>query len=145
MPCRLATSAALQTGGFWRTSPGRHGRTLCSASASLLSTVTSSVADSLRWRSLVVVTNSFHQLRSYLVFRCAVRQSLPGDRQPQVWLAHVPVNELSLRGLSLQKVYSSWDFIRELAALLYYWLRGWLCQSACLQRHFPVEQEPHIV
>jgi hypothetical protein len=63
----------------------------------------------------------------------------------QVWLAHVPVDGLSLKGLSLQKVYSSWDFFRELAALLYYWLRGWLCHSACLQRHLWLEQEPHIV
>ena len=30
-----------------------------------------------------MVTNSFHQLRSYLTFRCAVQQSLPKDRQVQ--------------------------------------------------------------
>ena len=36
-----------------------------------------------RWRSVVVVTNSFHQLRSYLTFRCAVQQSSPQDRQVQ--------------------------------------------------------------
>jgi len=61
----------------------------------------------------------------------------------QVWLARVPVEELNLRGLSLQRVYSSWDFYRELAALVYYWLRGWLCQSACLQKPWLLEQEPH--
>lgn len=38
---------------------------------------------SRRLRSIVVVTNSFHQLRSYLAFRCAVQQSLPKDRQVQ--------------------------------------------------------------
>ena len=34
-----------------------------------------------RWQSLVVVTNSFHQLRSFLTFQCAVRQSQPRHRQ----------------------------------------------------------------
>ena len=34
-----------------------------------------------RWQSLVVVTNSFHQLRSFLTFQCAVRQSQPQHRQ----------------------------------------------------------------
>ena len=55
----------------------------------------------------------------------------------------MPVDELSLKGVSLQRVYSSWDFYRELIALLYYWLRGWLCQSACLQRPVMLEHEPH--
>lgn len=34
-----------------------------------------------RWQSLVIVTNSFHQLRSFLTFQCAVRQSQPHHRQ----------------------------------------------------------------
>ena len=34
-----------------------------------------------RWQSLVVVTNSFHQLRSFLTFQCAVRQSQPQHRR----------------------------------------------------------------
>ena len=45
----------------------------------------------------------------------------------QVWVAHVPVEGLRLDGLSLQRVFSSWDFWRELAAIGYYFLRGWLC------------------
>ena len=31
----------------------------------------------------MVVTSRFHQLRSHLTFRCAVRQRLPAARQPQ--------------------------------------------------------------
>ncbi len=27
----------------------------------------------------------------------------------------------------LQKLMAAWDFYREVAALGYYWLRGWLC------------------
>lgn len=45
----------------------------------------------------------------------------------QVWVARVPAGGLDLRGLSLQRVWSSWDFFRELAALAYYFVRGWLC------------------
>ena len=36
-----------------------------------------------RWRTAVVVTSRFHQLRSYLTFRCAVRQRMPHARQLQ--------------------------------------------------------------
>lgn len=120
----------------------------------------------------MVVTSAFHQLRSFLTFRCAVRQSLPPEQRmkvqdephlpihilwaahksclqaaililalaatptaiynflvfiEQVWVAHVPVEGLQLDGLSLQRVYSAWDFWRELAAIGYYFLRGWLC------------------
>ena len=45
----------------------------------------------------------------------------------QVWVAHVPVEGLQLDGLRLQRVFSAWDFWRELAAIGYYFLRGWLC------------------
>ena len=31
----------------------------------------------------MVVTSRFHQLRSYLTFRCAVRQRVPHERQLQ--------------------------------------------------------------
>jgi hypothetical protein len=48
----------------------------------------------------------------------------------QVWLARVPVQSVYAAGMPLQRVYSSWDFFRELAALMYYGLRGWLC-SCC--------------
>ena len=37
-----------------------------------------------RWKSAVVVTSAFHQLRSYLTFRCAVRQSLPPEQRMKV-------------------------------------------------------------
>ena len=45
----------------------------------------------------------------------------------QVWVVRVPAEGLRVEGLSLQRVYLSWDFLRELAALLYYFFRGWLC------------------
>ena len=116
----------------------------------------------------MVVTSAFHQLRSYLTFRCAVRQSLPPEQRikvpneaaradgfscfelhacgmqggrdfwptshhlfltctEQVWVAHVPAEGLPLNGLRLQRIFSAWDFWRELAAIGYYFLRGWLC------------------
>ena len=112
----------------------------------------------------MVVTSAFHQLRSFLTFRCAVRQSLPPEQRmkvcrwstftvplskqsmacgtagqksqqaapfltcaEQVWVAHVPVEGLQLDGLRLQRVFSAWDFWRELAAIGYYFGRGWLC------------------
>ena len=45
----------------------------------------------------------------------------------QVWLAIVPAGGLSGKGLGLQRLWSSWDFFRELAAIAYYVCRGWLC------------------
>lgn len=136
-----------------------------------------------RWKSIVVVTNPFHQFRSYWTFRCAV-QTLPPDRrmkvmarfeasenhqspydrssvpahcldhlacvigagqhllvlmyntntalwQVQVWLARLPGENVRLRGLALQRVYSAWDFYREIAAILWYFMHGWLCRSSC--------------
>ncbi|KAK9909341.1 hypothetical protein WJX75_000747 [Coccomyxa subellipsoidea] len=72
-----------------------------------------------RWKSLVVVTSPFHQFRSYWTFRCAV-QSLSPDRRMKVWLARVPVEDVRKRGLALQRLYSSWDFYREIAAIVWF-------------------------
>ena len=48
----------------------------------------------------------------------------------QVWLARVPVEDVQKRGLALQRLYSSWDFYREIAAIVWYFVHGWLC-SCC--------------
>ena len=37
-----------------------------------------------RWKSAVVATNGFHQFRAFRTFRCAAKQILPPDQQPQV-------------------------------------------------------------
>ncbi|KAK9823018.1 hypothetical protein WJX81_007764 [Elliptochloris bilobata] len=81
-----------------------------------------------RWRTAVVVTSRFHQLRSYLTFRCALRQRLPRARRPQVYLAHVPPT--MWRGALprfLDRLLWHCVLLREVLALLYYWARGWLC------------------
>lgn len=50
----------------------------------------------------------------------------------QVWLAKLPVEDVRSRGLALQRVYSSWDFYREIAAIMWYFMHGWLCPAAAV-------------
>ena len=80
----------------------------------------------------MVVTNPFHQVRSLLTFRCAAKEA--GLRDLAVLLA--VVDPLAGKGQEdgqplLAKLRSAlWlevDMSRELAALAWYWLRGWLC------------------
>lgn len=82
-----------------------------------------------RWKSVVVATNPFHQFRAYRTFECASKQTLPPDERPQIWLAEVagpsplvPAHERALYALRLQ-----YDIYREFAAILWYWLLGYLC------------------
>ena len=58
----------------------------------------------------MVVTNRFHQLRSYLTFRCAVRQRVPHERQLQACAQYV-----TLGGCLLQSLISTW--CRPVAAI----------------------------
>lgn len=39
-----------------------------------------------RWKSAVITTSPFHQFRAYRTFRCAAKQTLPLQEQPQVQL-----------------------------------------------------------
>jgi len=79
------------------------------------------------WESVVVITNPFHQFRSYRTFRCAARE-VPQSQQPRIWLARagaaapMPVASRALYELRLQ-----WDIYREVLAIAWYWWCGWLC------------------
>ncbi|KAK9821693.1 hypothetical protein WJX74_008860 [Apatococcus lobatus] len=91
------------------------------------------IAATDRWGSLAVITSPFHQLRAGLTFACAAKQSLAAEVRPQIFVyqesaktnGRHPVRNLQAR--LLKALAATWDFHRELAALAYYWLRGWLC------------------
>lgn len=80
------------------------------------------------WTSLVIVTNPFHQLRSALVFQQVVRE-LSTDSQPsmQVFVAQAPfAPHCGWGSRQLDAWLDLYDFLRELAAIVYYWARGWI-------------------
>ncbi|KAK9864362.1 hypothetical protein WJX84_010489 [Apatococcus fuscideae] len=99
------------------------------------------IAAGSRWQSVAVVTSPFHQLRAGLTFACAAKQSLPESSRPEIWVyqeaagssqdRETAVNRLPglwwLPQRLLEESAAAWDFYRELAALGYYWLRGWMC------------------
>ena len=51
----------------------------------------------------MVVTSAFHQLRSFLTFRCAVRQSLPPEQRMKVQalLINLPLSLLQAKHIWL--------------------------------------------
>lgn len=96
---------------------------------------------------IVLATNPFHQLRSYLVFRRAMAElgMLRGPRsggggegsggggdhrnhrQYELFVAAAPFAGHHGYGCAaLDAAADAWDFARELAALAWYALRGWL-------------------
>jgi uncharacterized SAM-binding protein YcdF (DUF218 family) len=77
-------------------------------------------------RSFLIATNTFHQLRSLLVFRKVLQEmGLGGSR---VYVAEVPFT--GHRGWGggplLNHAIDQLDFWREIAALVYYWLKGYI-------------------
>ncbi|KAF6251770.1 DUF218 domain-containing protein [Scenedesmus sp. NREL 46B-D3] len=74
--------------------------------------------------SVVLVTNPFHQLRSYLTFRKAAQQS---GMDLQVYVAAAPfAGHCGYGHWLLDAAMDQVDFWRDVVALGYYGLRGWL-------------------
>jgi uncharacterized SAM-binding protein YcdF (DUF218 family) len=83
------------------------------------------------WRIIVLITNPFHQLRSYHTFKHAMGElGMPVDDQRpggyRLYVAAAPLAGHRGYGAPLDALADQWDFWRELAALGYYGLRGWL-------------------
>ncbi|KAK9816652.1 hypothetical protein WJX72_003312 [[Myrmecia] bisecta] len=81
-------------------------------------------------RSVAVVTSRFHQLRSQLTFECAARQEDAATRPTAIYMAEAPPDQDRQGGFlgeALAELLRQVDFYRELAALMWYWFRGWLC------------------
>jgi hypothetical protein len=81
------------------------------------------------WRAVVLVTNPFHQLRSYLTFRRAMAEigmEPGGPGGYALYVADAPFAGHAGYGPALDALADQWDFWRELAALAWYWARGYL-------------------
>eukprot|EP00884_Botryococcus_braunii_P004534 jgi/Botrbrau1/14081/Bobra.182_3s0028.1 len=98
------------------------------------------------WSKIVVATSTFHQLRSFLTFRCAARDPSLGGAILQVWMVRLEPHKI---GQMAEELWSAgqervipgpsllwkvvdegtriWDINREFLALALYWARGWLC------------------
>lgn len=92
------------------------------------------IAAARGWRGVAVATNPFHQLRALLTFRCAAQQqaAVSGTPPLEVVLARVPPETAGRgyagrAGRALGALWMNYDIAREVAALAWYWLRGWLC------------------
>jgi len=86
------------------------------------------------WHSIVLVTNPFHQLRSYHTFKHAMQEmglwvadeAQGGAIGYRLYVAAAPFAGHRGYGAVLDAAADQFDFWRELAALAWYWLRGWL-------------------
>lgn len=77
------------------------------------------------WLLVVLATSPFHQLRSHRVFLRAMREAgMPASQE--LYVADAPFAGHRGYGPVLDALADQWDFWRELAALVYYWARGWL-------------------
>lgn len=99
------------------------------------------------WRSIVIVTNPFHQWRARRTFARAIREagltpledgaaaaaadadaSSADDPALRLYVAAAPFD--GHRGYPFPPLVDSladlWDFAREVAAVCWYWARGWL-------------------
>ncbi|KAI8473414.1 MAG: DUF218 domain-containing protein [Monoraphidium minutum] len=78
------------------------------------------------WHSIVLVTNPFHQARSYRVFRRAMADADMGGAGA-LYVAAAPfAGHAGYWPPALDAAADQLDFWRELTALAYYWARGWL-------------------
>ncbi|KAL6762909.1 hypothetical protein V8C86DRAFT_3130421 [Haematococcus lacustris] len=79
-----------------------------------------------RWTRILVVTNTFHQLRSRLVFLKALQEL--HMQECQVVMAHVPPawHQGWGGGALLNWALDVLDPVREVAALVLYWWRGYV-------------------
>lgn len=74
---------------------------------------------------IVITTNPFHQLRSLLTFRCAAKQlDIPCA---DILLAYVPPQGSQAVASVMERAMLLGALVREVAALVWYWLRGRLC------------------
>ena len=78
------------------------------------------------WTAVAIVTNPFHQFRALRVFRCAAR-SVPGAEHLTFALAEVSRDSVAQGQTTVDVIFQQWDVWREVAAIVYYWLHGWLC------------------
>jgi vancomycin permeability regulator SanA len=99
------------------------------------------------WRSVVVITSSFHQLRSALVFDevarryCSNTSAIPTEvewkNRPQDRCIRVAVAE-PLMDEHVEPWKGQWDCIREAVAIPYYVLRGRIALGSALWGLAPV-------
>lgn len=85
------------------------------------------------WRSIVLVTNPFHQWRSYHTFKRALQQmgmnvtSVGPGPSYKLYVAAAPFAGHRGYGCGVLDLLADyWDFFREIAAISWYGLRGWL-------------------
>ena len=60
------------------------------------------------------------------MFRCAAR-SIPGAEHLIFALAEVARDSAAQGQSTVDVIFQQWDVWREVAAIVYYWLHGWLC------------------
>ncbi len=81
----------------------------------------------LRWSSVLVVTNQFHQLRSLWTFQRAARDLGLPEGSVRVFVERVPFVGHKGYGLPLlDAAVDLWDWLREVAAIAWYKLRGFI-------------------
>ena len=73
-----------------------------------------------------MATNAFHRFRALRTFRCAAK-AVPAAERPGFWGADVAPDMVYGNGPLLDGLLRQHAVLRECAAILYYWLRGWLC------------------
>jgi len=85
--------------------------------------------------SVVVVTSGFHQFRSERVFRRVAKDMVKGDGIPlHVHVVdlpdeqtHLPILQETDMHLGTREVFvAQLNWFREIAAIVYYFVRGWL-------------------
>lgn len=77
------------------------------------------------WQRLLLVTNPFHQRRSYWTFVRAAADL--GEQGGSAFVAPAPCAGHAGYGPALlDAAADQWDWWREVAAVAYYWVRGWL-------------------
>mmetsp|Transcript_6179 Transcript_6179/g.13450 ORF Transcript_6179/g.13450 Transcript_6179/m.13450 type:complete len:123 (+) Transcript_6179:1583-1951(+) len=77
------------------------------------------------WRSILLVTNPFHQWRSVRVFHKAMRDL--GMEPLPVHVAALPfVQHRGYGNAWIDQAIDIWDFVRELLAIAYYKAKGFI-------------------
>eukprot|EP00879_Flechtneria_rotunda_P015661 GHRR01016383.1.p1 GENE.GHRR01016383.1~~GHRR01016383.1.p1 ORF type:complete len:250 (+),score=61.10 GHRR01016383.1:329-1078(+) len=74
--------------------------------------------------TVVIITNPFHQLRSYFTFKRAAEEA---GMDVQFYVAKAPfAGHCGYGHWLIDSAMDQWDFWRELGAIAYYAARGWL-------------------
>ncbi|GAX75347.1 hypothetical protein CEUSTIGMA_g2791.t1 [Chlamydomonas eustigma] len=85
------------------------------------------IVKSRGWSKILVVTSPFHQKRSYWTFKKAVKDSGMDPSQLSVRMLRTSfVGHIGYGGALQDTAVDCWDWVREILAIAYYWVRGYI-------------------